>query len=91
MPSEPWTVGSLVARSQPRCPVEVVSAVLLPFDHQGQPDPEALVAHLARTFSDFTTAPRHGPVSDCDPLEPFYTDSPEQAELAELKARLAEQ
>jgi 2,4-dienoyl-CoA reductase-like NADH-dependent reductase (Old Yellow Enzyme family) len=36
---------------------------------------------LCRTFSDCTTAPRHGLVSGCYPLDPFYRERPEYAEL----------
>ncbi|MEO0529529.1 MAG: NADH:flavin oxidoreductase [Planctomycetota bacterium] len=40
---------------------------------------------VCRTFSDCTTAPRNGMVSGCYPLDPFYKDRPERAELAKLK------
>ena len=43
---------------------------------------------ICRTFSDCTTAPRHGLVSGCYPLDPFYRDRPERAELVAIKARL---
>ena len=42
-------------------------------------------AHLCRTFSDCTTAPRHGLVSGCYPLDEFYKASPERRELARIK------
>ena len=42
-------------------------------------------APLCRTFSDCTTAPRNGLVSGCYPLDPFYKDRPERAELVEAK------
>lgn len=43
---------------------------------------------LCRTFSDCTTAPRHGLVSGCYPLDPFYKDRPERVELARVKRSL---
>lgn len=43
---------------------------------------------LCRTFSDCTTAPRHGLVSGCYPLDPFYKERPERAELAQIKRRV---
>ena len=45
---------------------------------------------LCRTFSDCTTAPRHGLVSGCYPLDPFYKDGADGQRLAEVKARLKE-
>jgi hypothetical protein len=42
---------------------------------------------VCRTFSDCTTAPRHGLVSGCYPLDPAYRDLPERAELAAIKRR----
>jgi 2,4-dienoyl-CoA reductase-like NADH-dependent reductase (Old Yellow Enzyme family) len=41
---------------------------------------------LCRTFSDCTTAPRNGLVSGCYPLDPFYKERPEHAQLREIKA-----
>lgn len=40
---------------------------------------------ICRTFSDCTTAPRHGMVSGCYPLDPAYRDRPERARIAEIK------
>ena len=40
---------------------------------------------ICRTFSDCTTAPRHGLVSGCYPLDPFYRERPEVAALKEIK------
>ena len=40
---------------------------------------------LCRTFSDCTTAPRHGMVSGCYPLDSLYRTSPEWRRLQELK------
>lgn len=40
---------------------------------------------LCRTFSDCTTAPRHGLVSGCYPLDPYYKELPEAETLKELK------
>ena len=45
---------------------------------------------LCRTFSDCTTAPRHGLVSGCYPLDPFYRGRGEREQLAAIKARLKE-
>ncbi len=40
---------------------------------------------VCRTFSDCTTAPRNGIVSGCYPLDSFYKDRPEAAQLREAK------
>ncbi|HEX7445912.1 MAG TPA: NADH:flavin oxidoreductase [Pirellulales bacterium] len=40
---------------------------------------------VCRTFSDCTTAPRHGLVSGCYPLDTYYKDLPEAAELNAIK------
>lgn len=42
---------------------------------------------VCRTFSDCTTAPRHGMVSGCYPLDDEYRDRPERIELAAIKRR----
>lgn len=42
---------------------------------------------ICRTFSDCTTAPRHGLVSGCYPLDDFYKERPERIELAAIKRR----
>jgi hypothetical protein len=42
---------------------------------------------VCRTFSDCTTAPRHGLVSGCYPLDDGYRDRPERLELAAIKRR----
>ena len=44
---------------------------------------------ICRTFSDCTTAPRHGMVSGCYPLDEFYHQRPEGAQLAEIKKATA--
>lgn len=41
--------------------------------------------HLCRTFSDCTTAPRHGMVSGCYPLDEAYKARPERVELTRVK------
>lgn len=41
---------------------------------------------LCRTFSDCTTAPRHGLPSGCYPLDAYYKESPQAKLLASLKA-----
>jgi NADPH2 dehydrogenase len=40
---------------------------------------------FCRTFSDCTTAPRNGLVSGCYPLDDYYKQSPQAAQLAQLK------
>jgi 2,4-dienoyl-CoA reductase-like NADH-dependent reductase (Old Yellow Enzyme family) len=40
---------------------------------------------LCRTFSDCTTAPRNGIISGCYPLDPYYKDRPEHAQLKAVK------
>jgi len=42
---------------------------------------------ICRTFSDCTTAPRHGLVSGCYPLDEFYKGRPEAAAMAEGKRK----
>ncbi len=42
-------------------------------------------AQICRTFSDCTTAPRHGLVSGCFPLDPLYKDHPDRVELTRVK------
>ena len=44
---------------------------------------------ICRTFSDCTTAPRHGLVSGCYPLDPFYKTRPEREQLSAIKASRA--
>jgi NADPH2 dehydrogenase len=41
---------------------------------------------ICRTFSDCTTAPRGGLISGCFPLDPFYRELPQAAQLKEKKA-----
>jgi NADPH2 dehydrogenase len=40
---------------------------------------------ICRTLSDCTTAPRHGMVSGCYPLDPHYRSLPERARLEQIK------
>ena len=40
---------------------------------------------LCRTFSDCTTAPRHGMISGCYPLDDYYKALPEAEKLKEIK------
>ncbi len=40
---------------------------------------------ICRTFSDCTTAPRHGLISGCYPLDDYYKQLPERQELIQLK------
>ena len=42
---------------------------------------------ICRTFSDCTTAPRHGHRSGCYPLDAYYKALPEAAEVKAIKAR----
>jgi 2,4-dienoyl-CoA reductase-like NADH-dependent reductase (Old Yellow Enzyme family) len=42
---------------------------------------------LCRTFSDCTTGPRNGLVSGCFPLDPFYRQRPEAAQVKALRPR----
>ena len=46
---------------------------------------------LCRTFSDCTNGPRNGLISGCYPLDPFYRDRPEAAELKKYKRELTSQ
>ena len=43
---------------------------------------------VCRTFSDCTTAPRNGLPSGCYPLDDYYRNSEEGAELKQIKSRL---
>ncbi len=43
---------------------------------------------ICRTFSDCTTAPRNGLISGCYPLDSFYTQRPEFAQLKAIKKML---
>src|SRR2546430_834533 len=43
---------------------------------------------LCRTFSDCTTGPRHGLVSGCFPLDPFYRAHPQAEALKAVKQKL---
>ena len=40
---------------------------------------------ICRTFSDCTTAPRHGLISGCYPLDKHYSTKPEFQKLKEIK------
>jgi len=42
---------------------------------------------ICRTFSDCTTGPRHGMVSGCFPLDPYYRERPEAAEIKKLRSK----
>jgi 2,4-dienoyl-CoA reductase-like NADH-dependent reductase (Old Yellow Enzyme family) len=46
---------------------------------------------ICRTFSECTTAPRHGMISGCFPLDDFYAARPEAAEVEAVKARIRAQ
>ena len=43
---------------------------------------------ICRTFSECTTAPRNGIISGCYPLDKYYTQRPENAQLKEIKKSL---
>ena len=45
---------------------------------------------ICRTFSDCTTGPRHGLLSGCFPLDPYYKTLDENKTLREIKQRLKE-
>ncbi len=45
---------------------------------------------ICRTFSDCTTAPRHGIVSGCYPLDSYYKQLPEADQLRQIKRQLRE-
>lgn len=45
---------------------------------------------VCRTFSDCTTAPRHGIVSGCYPLDPYYKQLPEAKQVQAIKQALKE-
>ena len=47
--------------------------------------------NICRTFSDCTTAPRHGLVSGCFPLDPFYKQLDEAATLRQVKQSLKDE
>jgi 2,4-dienoyl-CoA reductase-like NADH-dependent reductase (Old Yellow Enzyme family) len=64
-----------LALSYPSFPTDVLA---------GKPLAKGLIC---RTFSDCTTAPRHGMVSGCYPLDPFYKTRPEGALLRDLKRK----
>ena len=61
----------------------VLSYPEMPSDVLGQR--ELARKKICRTFSDCTTAPRNGIISGCFPLDPFYKDRPEAAELVQIK------
>jgi NADPH2 dehydrogenase len=42
---------------------------------------------ICRTFSDCTTGPRHGMVSGCYPLDPFYKQRPEAEKIKSIKKK----
>jgi NADPH2 dehydrogenase len=44
--------------------------------------------HVCRTFSDCTTAPRHGLISGCYPLDEHYKRLPQREELTAIKQKL---
>lgn len=74
--SEGWmhSVGlGRMALSLPELPAQVLAG-------------EDLVRNrVCRTFSDCTTAPRHGMISGCWPLDDFYKRRPEREQLARVK------
>jgi 2,4-dienoyl-CoA reductase-like NADH-dependent reductase (Old Yellow Enzyme family) len=43
---------------------------------------------ICRTFSDCTTAPRHGMISGCYPLDDYYKQLPERTRLVEIKREM---
>jgi hypothetical protein len=65
-----------MALSYPHLPAEVLA---------GRPLDRRLIC---RTFSDCTTAPRHGLVSGCFPLDPFYKSHPDREQLVTVKRKV---
>ncbi len=65
-----------MALSYPHLPLDVL---------EGRPLDRHLVC---RTLSDCTTAPRNGLISGCFPLDEFYKQRPERAQLAIIKREL---
>jgi 2,4-dienoyl-CoA reductase-like NADH-dependent reductase (Old Yellow Enzyme family) len=65
----------------------VLSYPTLPADALGRGALER--KQVCRTFGDCTTAPRHGLISGCYPLDEHYKQLPERDELAAIKQRLA--
>ena len=59
--------------SYPELPLDVLAGREL--DHR----------RICRTLSDCTTAPRNGIISGCFPLDPYYKERPEAAELQRAK------
>ena len=45
---------------------------------------------VCRTFSDCTTAPRHGLISGCYPLDEHYKELPQRDQLVDIKQSLAD-
>ncbi|MFT7616672.1 MAG: NADPH2 dehydrogenase, partial [Planctomycetota bacterium] len=43
---------------------------------------------FCRTFSDCTTAPRHGLLSGCYPLDPYYQELPEASQVKDIKRKI---
>jgi 2,4-dienoyl-CoA reductase-like NADH-dependent reductase (Old Yellow Enzyme family) len=64
----------------------VLSYWEMPADTLGGRDVQG--KRICRTFSDCTTAPRNGIISGCFPLDPYYKDAPEHADLKKKKADL---
>jgi len=64
----------------------VLSYPEMPLDSLAGKDPAR--KKVCRTFSDCTTAPRHGIVSGCYPLDPYYKDLPEAAQVKAVKQQL---
>jgi len=62
----------------------VLSYPDLPADVLGQAQMRR--KRICRTFSDCTTAPRHGMVSGCYPLDPFYKERDEADAVKKIKA-----
>jgi hypothetical protein len=62
-----------VALSYPEIPADATA--------RGKLNPKS----ICRTFSDCTTAPRHGLISGCYPLDKHYSTKPEFQKLKEIK------
>lgn len=69
-----------MALSYPDLPLDVTGGL-----ERGSRGPSLDRRKLCRTFSDCTTAPRHGLVSGCYPLDEFYKRREERVQLAAIK------
>jgi len=76
-----WVDGIGLGRAVLSYPTMLADAML------GKPVEKKLIC---RTFSDCTTAPRNGLISGCYPLDKYYTQRPEFAQLKAIKKSVGE-